>query len=359
MKNKEKIEKYSLHLLEIPNSEFRSQIEVKFCKWFPHLSPSDIQTKLYSLPFIINDLPIKIAKHIQIELEKLNCKVKIINNKVIVKKRKKRSNFSSIPPVKPRAKLKDFFSSSYLSTFVKPKSQGAEAFRTLRTNFKFIRNTKQIRSLLITSSTEGEGKSTIASNLAISIAQAGNKVLLVDADIRLPSLHFALGDENKFGLSNLLRGQKSLSECVAPTFIKNLSLIYSGPLPANPAELLEHERMGKLIEKMVENFDLVILDSPPLTSVADSAILSNLVDGIYLVIYAGKTSRKVIRYSIDILKGVNAPILGTILNNFNFMSHYYYYKKYYSGYVDYVKENDTSRKKKLHKKNILNVFRNK
>ncbi|MBN2382181.1 CpsD/CapB family tyrosine-protein kinase [bacterium] len=328
--------KFTVLIKDTGSSENSQVLEKKLMCWFPNLSRDTISQRISRLPFAINNLPFKVANKITEDLLYLGCQVEMSAMGLLSSEREANSLSSideeiKVPPIRPDARLKDFFSSSYLTTFVHPKSHAAEAFRTLRTNLQFIRNTKKIKVILITSSTEDEGKSTIASNLAISMAQTDTSVLLIDADLRQPSLNRAYGYDNSVGLSSYLMKKKDISDCIFPTFIKNLSILFSGPTPPNPAELLALDLMADLIEQLKTQYELIVIDTPPVTNVTDPIILTSVVEGVYLVIKAGKTSRKIAQYAVESLSAVNASILGIILNNFDFSSHYYY-QYYYSHY---------------------------
>ncbi|WP_347177938.1 CpsD/CapB family tyrosine-protein kinase [Sporosarcina thermotolerans] len=180
-----------------------------------------------------------------------------------------------------------------LVTSVNPKSFISEQFRTIRTNINFSTPDKELKTLLFTSSSPGEGKSTSAANVAIVFAQEGKKVLLVDADMRKPTMHFTFKTSNSIGLSNLLTKQFSLEEVTRITNIENLYLITCGQIPPNPAELISSSSMEALIEELALMYDIVIFDAPPLLSVADAQILSNKCDGTILVINSVPRKKKV------------------------------------------------------------------
>lgn len=169
------------------------------------------------------------------------------------------------------------------------KSVVAEQYRTIRTNIEFSSVQTNLRSILVTSSVPGEGKSFSAANLAAVFAQQQEKkVLLVDADLRKPTINQTFQVDNVTGLTNVLVGNASLSETVQKTPIDNLYVLTSGPTPPNPAELLSSKAMGDLISEIYEQFSLVIFDSPPLLAVADAQILANQTDGSVLVVLSGK-----------------------------------------------------------------------
>lgn len=218
-----------------------------------------------------------------------------------------------------------------LITSVDPKSIVSEQFRTVRTNINFSMPDKDLKTVLITSSTPGEGKSTSAANLAIAFAQEGKKVLLVDSDMRKPTMHYTFRTLNKTGLSNLLTRKWKLEDVVKVTEIEGLHLITCGPIPPNPAELLGSKTMDALIEEFVANYDIVIFDAPPLLSVADAQILSNKCDGTILVISSGSTQKASVLKAKEVLVTSKATIIGTLLNNFVLEKDHYYNQYYGAG----------------------------
>ncbi len=195
-----------------------------------------------------------------------------------------------------------------------PRSAASEAYRTLRANTEFAAVDAPLQTLLVTSSTTGEGKTVTAANLAVAFAQAGRRVVLVDADLRKPGIHLAFDLPNAHGLTTLLRSNGVSLEAIAhPTEQANLRVLTSGPLPPNPAELLSSERMQTVLERLTAEGDLVIFDGPPLQAVTDSAILSSVVDGTLLVINAGRSRRGAVRHSRAALATAGANVLGAVL----------------------------------------------
>lgn len=202
-----------------------------------------------------------------------------------------------------------------LVTYFQKNSSYAEQYRTLRTNLNFIRGGEQIRSIVVTSAEAGEGKSTTASNLAIVMAQQGKRVLLIDADIRKPTLHFAFQKGNNQGLTTLLTGQQTFEDALQKTDIEQLSLLVSGPVPPDPADLLDSEEMAAVIREATIRFDKVILDSPPTLAVTDSKLIANLCDGILLVIKSGATDITKVQRAATEFSDIRAKFLGVVLNN--------------------------------------------
>ncbi len=207
--------------------------------------------------------------------------------------------------------------------YTKPRSPAAEAFRTLRTNLLFATVARPVHRVLLTSAGPDEGKSTIVANLAVAMAQAGNKVIIADCDLRRPAQHLIFNLRNTAGLTNLFLGRGEAPPAgddlpLQPTAVENLWLLTSGPLPPNPAELLGSARMDEILRRLCERADYVLLDSPPVAVVADAAILSAKVDGVVLVVGAGKVKRELARKAKAQLEAVNAPMLGLAVNNVPF-----------------------------------------
>jgi len=224
---------------------------------------------------------------------------------------------------------------SRLITHFAPKSPISEAYRTLRTNIQYSRADNPVKTVLITSSGPGEGKSTSVANLAITFAQMGAKTLLVDTDLRRPVLHGIFGHSKNEGLTNILVGRSTMEEAVKLTRIENLHLITSGTLPPNPSELLSSNVMERFLVDAKSQFDIILLDTPPVIAVTDAAVLATKIDGVVLVVRSGEADRDAIERSKTLLEKVNAYLLGVLLNGVNvhmmYGSYYYYYQQYYSG----------------------------
>lgn len=195
------------------------------------------------------------------------------------------------------------------------RSPIAEAFRIFRTNIQFSNVDKQIKSLVITSSIPGEGKSTVAFNLAVSIAQTEKKVLLIDTDLRKPNIYSYIESQHFMGLTNIIAQDIDYKDVLhrRDGFL-NLDIIISGPIPPNPSEILGSEKMKGLMEELEQEYDMIIMDSPPVGLVTDAAVLSTIVDGVIMVCAARKTKREDIGKSIDSLNKVNANIIGFVIN---------------------------------------------
>jgi capsular exopolysaccharide synthesis family protein len=219
-----------------------------------------------------------------------------------------------------------------LTTIEYPRSPATEAFRTLRTNLEFTSVDKPLRSILITSAVPGEGKTTVSSNLAVVFAQAGKRVMLLDADLRRPGVHRAFALPNAFGLTNLLRTDGHITENVLHRVQPNLRVMTTGALPPNPAELLGSQRMRQIIREALAACDVLIIDSPPLQVVTDAAVLSAEVDGTLLVVDSGRTRKGAVRQAREALNRVGANVLGVVVNRLSARSGQYYYYQYYGAY---------------------------
>ena len=206
-----------------------------------------------------------------------------------------------------------------------PKSIDAEAYRSLRSNIEYSSFDDEYRAIVVTSSVPGEGKSTTSGNLALSLAQSGNKVLLVDCDMRKPSIHKKFKISNMSGTAELLLRKESFED-VANFYNENLTIITAGKIPPNPSEMLASRAMTAFIEEMKKEFKYIILDTPPLQAVTDAQVLSTKADGVLLVIRAGSTKREMVLNSVDLIKKVQGKVIGTVLNGVeNKKNNYYYY----------------------------------
>ncbi|MGE0883035.1 MAG: GumC family protein [Blastocatellales bacterium] len=217
-------------------------------------------------------------------------------------------------------------------TEVEANSSIAESYRQLRTALLLSSAGHAPRTLLITSSQPAEGKTTTSVNTAISLAQTGASVLIVDADLRRPRVHKIFGLKNNAGLSNYLAGEGELASLIQVA-VPNLYVLPVGPLPPNPAELLGSPKMKNVVDMLSANFDYVVIDSPPVSSFADSLILSALVEGVIIVVKGGVTPREMAQRTKAHLQSVGAKILGVVINQIKLQPHdYYYYSTYYSRY---------------------------
>ena len=221
------------------------------------------------------------------------------------------------------------------------RSPLAEAYRHLRTSVLLSTAGRAPKSLLVTSSLPGEGKTTTAVNTAISLAQTGASVVIIDADMRRPRLQSIFDMRGNEGLSSILSSEISESDMLA--MVKNdeesgLNVLTSGPIPPNPAELLGSDQMRRLLAALQANYTHVVVDSPPVSSFTDGVLISTMVDGVLLVVHGGKSSRHIVRRSKQLLSDVGAKIFGVVLNNVNLQSHDYYYYQSYYGQKYYEKE---------------------
>jgi len=212
-----------------------------------------------------------------------------------------------------------------------PKSPIAESFRTLRTNLSFSATDRPVKVLLITSAGPQDGTSVVASNLAVVMAQAGGRVLIVDGDLRNPTMHKFFNLDNSQGLTNLLVQDLDLKEAAHSTEIDGVWIVPSGPIPPNPSELLGSQKMKAFLEKVSVQYDTVILDAPPVIAVTDAAVLAPLVDGVVLVVKAGSSRIDMVKEAKQQLEKANARIIGVVLNEVKTRREDYRYYYCYRG----------------------------
>ncbi|KJU73430.1 exopolysaccharide biosynthesis protein [Pediococcus damnosus LMG 28219] len=218
-----------------------------------------------------------------------------------------------------------------LVTVTDPNSVVSEQFRTIRTNIQFSSTDKKLQSIVVTSAEPSEGKSTISSNLAVVCAKQNQKVVLVDADLRRPTVHRTFKLLNAAGLSSYLTNNAVYEEVVQSTSIPNLSIISSGPVPPNPAELLNSANVNSLLERLKSEFDMIIIDAPPVNTVTDAQLLSSKADGVILVVPQGIAEKGSVAHAVEQLKTVHAKLLGTVMNRFKADKAPGYYGGYYGG----------------------------
>jgi tyrosine-protein kinase Etk/Wzc len=227
---------------------------------------------------------------------------------------------------------------SKLITNFSPKSPVSEAYRSLRTNILFANLDKPAKTFVVSSSATKEGKSTTVANLAITMAQMGSRVLIIDADLRRPTMHSLFKIERQVGLTNALLGAYTLDEVIKPTGIENLDIITAGDIPPNPSELLSSNAMRKALTLLQQRYDLILMDSPPVIAVTDAAVLSTRVDAVLLVVSSGYVTRKEVDRAIQLLGNVRANLIGVLLNGLDIKriyGSYYYYYHYYQYYYYY------------------------
>lgn len=214
-----------------------------------------------------------------------------------------------------------------LITIADKSSPIAEQYRTIRTNIQFASADRKIQTIVVTSSGPPEGKSTTAANIAVVFANSGQRVLLVDADMRKPTIHKTFGLTNEVGLSKVLSSNNSVLEMSRPSMVDNLSILTSGPKPPNPSELLGSTRMNQVIEEARHLYDVIIFDMPPVVTVTDAQIMASKADGTLLVVRENVTRKDALTKAKDLLEMVQAKVLGVVYNgaqNLKDQGYYYY-----------------------------------
>ena len=234
-------------------------------------------------------------------------------------------------------------------THTDPKSPVSEAYRVLRTNIQYSSVDKPLKTIVVTSAGPMEGKTTTIANLAVTFAQTGSKVLLIDTDLRKPKVHKVFKLFNEKGITNLLTAQEDFASFIRHDVVKNLDVLTSGTIPPNPSELLNSNAMRTFLNEKKEEYDIILLDSPPVGSVTDAAVLSTFVDGTILVAKSGKVEVDAVKRAKEMLDQVNANIIGVVLNNLDkkAIGNNYYYQYYYS--------DETTDKKKRKKRKTENT----
>ncbi len=202
-----------------------------------------------------------------------------------------------------------------LITLTDPSSPISESYRTLRMNLQFASLDTQLQTLLVTSCNQGEGKSTTLANLAVTMAQIDQRIIIVDADLRRPYLHTLFGVSNDVGLTTMMLDDAALAEPpLHDLSVPGLSFLATGTLPPRPSDLLGSKRMGSVIDALKERADIILCDAPPILAATDAVVLATKVDGVLLVVSAGETKRDNLRNGVATLQKVNAPIVGAVLN---------------------------------------------
>jgi capsular exopolysaccharide synthesis family protein len=217
-----------------------------------------------------------------------------------------------------------------LITVNDPKAAASEAFRELRTNLQYKSVDKDMRVILMTSPALGDGKTATTVNLAITLAQSGKRVLVIDADLRKPKVHNYFGIKNSEGLTNILATDKELKKSMIQQKegIDNLFIIPSGPIPPNPSEILSSDRMRRFIDKLRSDYDVIFIDTPPVGQVTDAAILTGITDGSIIVVASGQTRIEMAKRAKKAMVGINANIVGIVLTKIDNRSLYYNYYRY-------------------------------
>lgn len=215
-----------------------------------------------------------------------------------------------------------------LITLADKASPIAEQYRTIRTNIQFASASRKMQTVVVTSAGSGDGKSTTTANLAIVLADAGQRVLIVDADMRKATVHKTFGVSNELGLSLFLSSDQQLENLVQPTTVENLSVLTAGPKPPNPSELLGSKRMDQFIEEVCRQYDVILFDMPPIVAVTDAQVMASKVDGTLMVVREGVTRKDALVNAKKLLDLVHADILGVVYNgaeNGRGEDYYYYY----------------------------------
>lgn len=218
-----------------------------------------------------------------------------------------------------------------ITSLKNPKSPVSEAYRSIRTNIEFSNVDEDIKVIMVTSSKQNEGKSTVISNLAVSFASLEDKkVLIIDCDLRNPTVHRTFGISNIYGMTDILLGYKTFEECVGSIVSSNLDILTTGKIAPNPSEILGSSRMREFINSIRDSYDYIFIDTPPIGIVTDAGVMSSFVDGTVLVIASKETDIEMVKIAKERLNQVNAKILGCVLNKFDEKKSAYGYYGYYS-----------------------------
>ena len=217
-----------------------------------------------------------------------------------------------------------------ITSLEKPQSNISEAYRTIRTGIEFSNLDKDLKIICITSSKKDEGKTTVLSNLGVSFAKIDKKVLLIDADLRNPSISKMFDTSNTQGLMDILLGKKNIQDCVKKTKQENLYILTGGTIPPNPAEVLSSKKMSEFIESIKDEYDYIFIDSPPVGIISDASIISAYSDGVIFVVGANEVDSNLAKIAKERLDSVKANIVGVILNKFKTDTNSEYYNYYYN-----------------------------
>ncbi|MBW2639563.1 MAG: polysaccharide biosynthesis tyrosine autokinase, partial [Deltaproteobacteria bacterium] len=245
----------------------------------------------------------------------------------------------NLPVLTTVSKIKDKTKTLYKLVLDEPSSAFAESFKSLRASIMLSSSDSPPKTILITSMAPKDGKTTIASNLAMAIAGSGSKVLIIDCDLRRPMLHQVFGLENKTGLSTFISGTSGIT-IIRDGLPENLSIIPSGPIPPNPSELMISKRLKDLIRSLKNKYDFIIFDTPPIISVSDTLIISKIVDASLIVTRFGKTTYEMMSYGMKQLAGIEAKVIGTVINAVDEKKSGYYYYHYNKEYYQYYSSNN-------------------
>ena len=217
-----------------------------------------------------------------------------------------------------------------ITSLEKPQSNISEAYRTIRTGIEFSNLDKDLKIICITSSKKDEGKTTVLSNLCVSFAKIDKKVLLIDADLRNPSISKMFDTSNTQGLMDILLGKRNIQDCIKKTKQENLYILTGGTIPPNPAEVLSSKKMSEFIESIKDEYDYIFIDSPPVGVVSDASIISAYSDGVIFVVGANEVDSNLAKIAKERLDSVKANIVGVILNKFKTDTNSEYYNYYYN-----------------------------
>lgn len=210
-----------------------------------------------------------------------------------------------------------------------PKSVISEQYRSIRTSIQYSNVDENMKTILVTSSDKNEGKTTTVTNLAVNFANLEKKVLLMDCDLRNPSIHKFMKIGNSLGLTDVLVENRDIETCIKETEVKNLHVLSAGFIPPNPAEILSSTKLKKLIEDLKETYDYIFIDAPPIGLVTDAGILGSFIDGVVLVVRSEVVEFKQLEETKKKLDSVNAKIIGAVLNAYKAQTSDYYYYSYY------------------------------
>lgn len=222
-----------------------------------------------------------------------------------------------------------------ITAFNNPKSPISESYRTIRTNIQFSKIDKEMKTILVTSSKQDEGKTTVVSNLAVSFAALEEKkVLVIDADLRNPSIHKMFNKTNSLGLTDALTNKKELKNCIQSTELENLQILTTGETPHNPGEMLESKKIIELINNLKQYYDYIFIDTSPIGIIMDAGVLANYADGTILVVGYNEVEKERAKVSRERLEKVKANIIGAVLNKYVQKSDSYGYYSYYYNQID-------------------------